>query len=58
LIRLAAPLSVFIFGISAIPLLVVVSRSAPEESRSLLVPAVLMLTLAQPLPVFAWLVWL
>jgi hypothetical protein len=52
LIRLAAPLSVFIFGMSAIPLLVVVSRSVPEESRSLLGPAVSVLTgLAQPPPV-------
>jgi hypothetical protein len=42
---------------SAIPLLVVVSRSVPEESRSLLGPAVLVLTgLAQPPPVMlAWL---
>jgi hypothetical protein len=37
---------------SAIPLLVVVSRSVPEESRSLLGPAVSVLTgLAQPPPV-------
>jgi hypothetical protein len=39
--RLAAPLSVFIFGMSAISLLVV-SRSGPEQTRSSPVPAVLL----------------